>query len=252
LKNPNWTREQALACFNLYSRIPFGRFDQDTPEVIAFANAVKRTPSAVAMKLGNFASFDPAHQRRNVKGLRNVSSLDRALWAEFEATPNKIAQESEEAFSRLSIPAPLAAEQEPAVPTGPTETQATRPTRLVQSFFRRSVLAAYGYKCSFCKLDVPTLLNASHIIPWNVSEERRADPRNGLCLCALHDRAFDRGLMTLDIESRLLISERLKKSSPSGIVRAAFLDLEGQRINLPVKFLPSEKSLEYHRAYIFM
>lgn len=204
------------------------------------------------MKLGNFASFDPAHRRRNVKGLRNVSTLDRTLWAEFEAAPNRIAQESEEAFNRLSLPAPLPAEQEPALPTGPTEAQMTRPMRLVQSFFRRSVLTAYGYKCSFCNLDIPSLLNASHIIPWNISEERRADPRNGLCLCALHDRAFDRGLMTLDVENRLLVSERLKKTHPSAFHRVAFLDLEGRTINLPVKFLPAEKSLAYHRAYIFL
>lgn len=123
--------------------------------------------------------------------------------------------------------------------------------RLVQSFFRRSVLAGYGYKCSFCGFEVRTLLNASHIIPWNVSVELRADPRNGFCLCVLHDRAFDRGLMSVDVESRLLISKRLKKANPAPLHRVAFLDLEGQRINLPGRFLPDVKSVEYHRVSVF-
>lgn len=199
------------------------------------------------MKLGNFASFDPAHKNRNVRGLTNTSGLDRALWREFEDAPNRIAEESEAAFNRLSIAPGQAAEPELNLPEGPTEKPLTRPMRLVQNFFRRSVLASYGYKCSFCGLEVRELLNASHIVPWNVSEQLRANPRNGFCLCAIHDRAFDRGLMSVDANSRLLISKRLKKVNPIVLHRVAFLDLEGQRINLPGKFLPDPNCLEYHR-----
>lgn len=203
------------------------------------------------MKLSNFASFDPAHKKRNVKGLGNTSSLDRALWAEFEAAPNKIAEESEEAFNQLSVPTPSLVDQRPQIPQGPTEAQLARPMRLVQSFFRRSVLASYGYRCSFCGLDVRALLNASHIIPWNVSEELRADPRNGLCLCVLHDRAFDRGLVSVGTDNRLIVSKRMQKINPAPVHRVAFLDLDGQRINLPGKFLPDAKCLEYHRLKVF-
>jgi putative restriction endonuclease len=251
VKNPNWTREQALACFNLYCRIPFGRFDQGTREVIDFAKAIHRTPSAVAMKLSNFASFDPTHKNRNVKGLANASSLDRAIWEEFEAAPNKVAAQSEEEFNRLSVPPEPALETEPQLPEGPTEKQLSRPMRLVQSFFSRSVLASYGFKCSFCGLEVRSLLNASHIIPWKVSVELRADPRNGFCLCVLHDRAFDRGLISVDADSRLLISKRVKKTNPVPLHRVGLLDLEGQRINLPGRFLPNANSLEYHRKSVF-
>jgi len=251
LKNQNWTREQALACFNLYCRIPFGRFDQGTREVIDFAKAIHRTPSAVAMKLSNFASFDPTHKNRNVKGLANASRLDRAIWEEFEAAPNKVAAQSEEEFNRLSVPIESPLETEPQLPEGPTEKQLSRPMRLVQSFFSRSVLASYGFKCSFCGLEVRSLLNASHIIPWKVSVELRADPRNGFCLCVLHDRAFDRGLISVDADSRLLISKRVKKANPVPLHRVGLLDIEGQRINLPGRFLPNASSLEYHRKSVF-
>jgi predicted restriction endonuclease len=222
------------------------------PEIIALANAIGRTSSAVAMKLVDFASFDPVHKQRNVRGLANASSLDRALWEEFETTPNRIAEQSEEAFSRLAVPETQSEEQKADLPKGPTEKQLTRPMRLVQNFFRRSVLASYGYKCSFCGLEIRALLNASHIIPWNASVEQRANPRNGFCLCVLHDRAFDRGLISVDADSRLLISRQVRKTNPSPLHRMAFLDIEGQRIHLPGRFFPAQECLEYHRTSIFV
>jgi len=251
LKNANWTREQALACFNLYCRIPFGKLHSTNPSIVAFAKTIGRTPSAVAMKLVNFASLDPAQKKRNIKGLGNVSSLDRAIWEEFETAPNSVAEQSEEEFNRLSVPIEFPLETEPQLPEGPTEKQLTRPMRLVQSFFSRAVLASYGFKCSFCGLEVRSLLNASHIIPWKVSVELRADPRNGFCLCVLHDRAFDRGLISVDADSRLLISKRVKKANPVPLHRVALLDIEGHRINLPGRFLPNASSLEYHRKSVF-
>ena len=251
MKNPNWTREQALACFNLYCRIPFGKLHSRNPQIIAFSDAIGRTPSAVAMKLVNFASFDPAHKKRSVRGLSNASSLDRAIWEEFEAAPNAVAEQSEEAFNQLSLPSAPPIEEEPELPQGPTEKQLTRPMRLVQSFFRRSVLASYGYKCSFCGLEIRELLNASHIIPWNISKELRADPRNGFCLCALHDRAFDRGLVTVGMDYRIVISRDLKRKNPVALHRVAFIDLDAKRINLPSKFLPAAACLDYHRKECF-
>lgn len=53
-----WTREQLLAAFALHCRLPFGEFHQHNPEIIALATVIERTPSAVAMKLSNFASLD--------------------------------------------------------------------------------------------------------------------------------------------------------------------------------------------------
>ena len=221
-----------------------------TAEIIAFAKAIGRTPSAVAMKLVNFASFDPAHQKRNVRGLANASNLDREIWEEFESAPNVIAELSEEAFNNLALP-DASPDEELELPQGPTETIVSRPMRLVQSFFRRSVLTSYGYKCSFCGLAVKTLLNASHIIPWKASVERRADPRNGLCLCSLHDRAFDRGLMSIDKNWNLLVSKKLKRPNQVPMHQVGLLDMEGRRIHLPRRFMPSEASLEHHRSSIF-
>ena len=240
-----------LACFSLYCRIPFGRFHRLNPEIIDFANAIRRTPSAVAMKLSNFASFDPAHKRRNVRGLSNASDLDREIWADFENSPNRIAAQSEEAFNKLATAVQYPAESELKMPEGPTEKPLTRPMRLVQSFFRRTVLSSYGYRCTFCRLPVRALLTASHIIPWNASVELRADPRNGLCLCTLHDRAFDRGLMGVNSDFCVLVSPKLKQADPLPIHKIALLDLDGIRIELPRRFAPRPECLEHHRQIHF-
>src|SRR5437016_4430416 len=176
----NWTRDELLVCFNFYCRTPFGKLYRNNPEIIQLAQVLGRTPSAVAMKLVNFASFDPAHKERGVKGLANASLQDKSVWEEFNAHPNKLAEESEEASLRLAgIPEPLP-EEDFEIPTGPTEMPLTRPMRLVQRFFRNSVLASYRFVCAFCGLDIPDLLNASHIIPWKADVGLRADPRHGL------------------------------------------------------------------------
>ncbi len=251
LKSRNWNHDELLACFNLYCRIPFGKLHKTNPKIVEAAAALDRTPSAVAMKLVNFASFDPAQRSRNVKGLVNVSRHDRALWEEFEADPNSVAVKSEEAFDRFIRSDATWEEEIPVQPLGPTEKVLARPMRLVQSFFRRTVLSSYCYRCSFCRLPITALLSASHIIPWSVSVELRADPRNGLCLCALHDRAFDRGLIAVDPSFCLVISPKLRQKSPTAMHKIALLDLEGFRMDRPQRFPPNPECLEHHRKSIF-
>lgn len=249
--NRAWTRDELLVCFNFYCRTPFGKLHRNNPDIIRLGEALDRTPSAVAMKLINFASFDPAHKSRNVKGLANASRQDRAIWEEFNANPNLLAEQSEEAYARVELPSAVPAEVEPEIPSGPTEGIATRPMRLVQGFFRRSVLAAYRYSCAFCRLDIPAVLTASHIIPWNANVDLRADPRNGLSLCGLHDRAFDRGLMCVDEKFRICVSQRAKSKLDVEIFRVAFRNVDGAAISLPERFHPHSAALAYHRERIF-
>src|SRR2546423_731155 len=87
--------------------------------------------------------------------------------------------------------------------------------RVNQHFFRAALFAAYDYKCCINGLAVPELLVASHIVPWASNAKQRMNPRNSLCLNALHDRVFDRRLMfsdhDLEIRSRhLYLSNGMK------------------------------------------
>ena len=83
-----------------------------------------------------------------------------------------------------------------------TEAQRLQNVRLGQAFFRATILASYQGQCCICRLPCKMLLVSSHIIPWAARPEFRLDPRNGLCLCAMHDKAFDRGLLAVDSSFR--------------------------------------------------
>jgi putative restriction endonuclease len=121
----------------------------------------------------------------------------------------------------------------------------------VQSFFRAAVLTSYEGRCAISGLDVPELLSASHIIPWSQSIERRADPTNGLCLNALFDRAFDRGLIAIDADLRVLVSPRLKDAADAAELGCSLREAEGRRLATPQRFPPAAEALEHHRRSVF-
>src|SRR5436190_20768043 len=100
-----WTREELILAMNLYCKLPFGQLRHGNADVIRLAAAMERTPSSVSMKLCNFASFDPALQARGVRGLTGASRADRAIWDEFHADWESLAQESETPADRLIPPA---------------------------------------------------------------------------------------------------------------------------------------------------
>jgi predicted restriction endonuclease len=137
--------------------------------------------------------------------------------------------------------------------TVPTATEVARLVRArrVQSFFRAAVLTSYGSHCAITGLGDPRLLIASHIIPWSVNERRRADPTNGLCLNALFDRAFDRGLITLDRNLRLLLAPSLKSAAQTSPLGCSLLEAEGRPLTLPTRFLPDTEAIRYHRENVF-
>ncbi len=65
-----------------------------------------------------------------------------------------------------------------------------------QKVFAIAARKYYGTICAFCGLDVPILLDAAHIIPYE--KDGPNDPRNSLMLCPTHHRAFDEGLVYID------------------------------------------------------
>ncbi|MGB8226971.1 MAG: HNH endonuclease [Sedimentisphaerales bacterium] len=246
-----WTRDELLIAFNLYCKIPFGQLHNSNPLIIQLAEKLGRTPSSVSMKLCNFASFDPTHKKRNVSGLRHAGKGDRLIWDEFNQDWERLAFESQQAFERIVGVIKTIGFEEPDLPKGPTESLRTVRVRLVQSFFRDSVLSSYKYTCSFCNLKMTEMLCASHIIPWAKNMEKRADPRNGICLCSFHDRAFDRGLVTVDDDLRIVISNRVLKMKTSPLHDVGFIKLQGNKILIPERFGPDIEALSYHRNKIF-
>lgn len=76
----------------------------------------------------------------------------------------------------------------------------------VQEIFRNNLKAKYGCECAICGKNIDMVLIASHIKPASQSNViEKANCENGLLLCALHDKLFDRYLISFDFNSGKLI-----------------------------------------------
>jgi putative restriction endonuclease len=244
-----WTRDELILAINLYCKIPFGKMHKGTIEVKELASIINRTPSAVARKLGNFASFDPTLQERGVKGLRNTGALDEKVWNEFYNNWDAALLESEYLLANkknTTIEELNELETENEINQGLDVARLVK-TRINQSLFRKIILAAYNYSCCITGIDNVSLLTASHIVGWSKDEKNRLNPANGLCLNALHDKAFDNGLITISAEDYTLhVSSKLKTKIVTASIQMNFHDHAGKVISIPDKFVPGKEFLKVH------
>jgi len=254
MKRRNWTRDELILAFNLYCKIPFGSMHSKNPKVIGLSNIIGRSPNAVALKLSNFASFDPNLKSRGIKGMRNAGKKDEEVWREFTNNWEDLIFESEKLlakFQNIEID-PVIGEQSPTTHLIGEDKNRTVKTRVNQSFFRQIILSNYYYKCAICDLNIQELLIAGHIVPWSIDKNERLNPQNGICLCSLHDKAFDTGLIGIDISYKVLISEKLSKMEGEQYFKMYFGNFKNKQINLPEKFLPHIEFIQFHLDKIFL
>jgi putative restriction endonuclease len=246
-----WTREELIVAFNLYCKIPFGKIDKGNPQLIELARVVGRSPSAVSWKLANFARLDPALQDRNIAGASHGAKADVEIWEEFKKDWEKLAFESERLLIQMTGRDLDLTDEATVFPEGKTREAIVR-TRVNQGFFRSAVLAAYRSTCCITGCSIPELLNASHIVPWSKDVKNRTNPRNGLCLNATHDRAFDCGLLTVTPDLRVMISPRAKQKSTDHANEELLLRYDGAPVLPPGHFLPDPRFLRFHNEEIFV
>ena len=249
----NWTRQQLLVAFSLYCQIPFGRNSARNPDIVRVAGLIGRSPASLSMKMGNIASLDPAITSTGRVGLRSASAADRAMWEEMNGDWERFANEAQKALQNLQMVGQSAVSE--AIPEiedsqregidRPVETTA----RVGQSFFRSAVLSAYSERCCITGLSVPGLLVASHIVPWSHDPVNRVNPRNGLLLSVLHDRAFDTGLLTINDDMTVKVSPAYSEDE---FFSTSVVAYHGQPIRLPEKFAPDREFLAYHREQVFL
>ena len=248
-----WTRQQLLAAFALYCRLPFGRLHRGNPEIIRIATAIGRSPSALAMKLTNIASLDPAITATGRAGLTGASAADREMWREMEADPDNFAVACQLALNEVeeSIEEPAGDIPEADSRTLVETDRAVHTTaRIGQNFFRSAVLSAYGGRCCITGLSIPALIVAGHIVPWSMDERNRLNPRNGLALSVLHERAFDAGLITINDDLTVRVSAN-PTARNDDFFTAAIERYDRTPIQLPRKFGVGKEFLAFHREHIF-
>ena len=251
-KNNNWTREETIIAFNVYCKVPFKSSSKTNPTIIKYANIIGRSPSALNMKVGNFGRLDPELRKQGIVGLGNGSKLDEIIWNEFNGNWDKLAFESEKLiaeFQNKSIEQIETLNIED-FPKG-EERETIIKARVNQSFFRSTILSSYNLKCCITGLSISEFLVASHIIPWKKNENNRLNPHNGLCLNSIHDKAFDKGFITITPDYKIKVSKYFDDYKNDEAIPDFFLKYENQSIILPDRFLPSKDFLDWHYTNLF-
>jgi putative restriction endonuclease len=249
-----WTKEELILAFNLYLKIPFAKMSSRNKEVIHLAHLMGRTPNSIALRLVNFASVDPVLKARGIKGMDGGTKIVQPIWDEFFHNQEELVFLSEQILAKKENTSIENKYQELLFDLkdlkGETAIRQVK-TRVNQSVFRQMVIANYTSKCAITGIDLPELLLASHIMPWSKSEEHRLNPENGLCLSALYDKAFDKGLIGVNTNYEIIISTELKKKKETIFYSNHFASIENIKITEPVKYLPRKEFLEFHLDTIF-
>lgn len=251
-----WNREETILALDLYCRIPFNKISTSNEEVQSLARLLERTPGSVALKMQNLAHHDPNLRARNIKAMANGSKLDKEVFEYFQGDWNNLAYQArviEAKYRRMQVGAVLHDITIDIIPEG-TYKEGVVKQRIGQKFFRDTVLSAYNHCCCITGIDNKELLIASHIKPWKVSNEisERTNPCNGLSLNALHDKAFDRGLITISQDYRIVISKSLMNSKMDDDTKRWMNSYKDKEIILPERFLPGKEFIEYHNDVIFI
>lgn len=243
-----WTRKELIVAFNLYLKLPFGKLHTSTKEIQELANLIGRSHNSVAIRLNNFASVDPYHQQRGIKGMSGGYNQVKPIWDEFVNNQEELVFESERIladYRHTTI--------EEAYPEiefdlkdlkGEVKISAVK-VRVNQSVFRQMILKTYESRCAISGIDLPELLVAGHIVPWSINKEERLNPENGICLSHLYDRAYETGLICINTDYKILISRRLREKSSQEIFQKFFGYFEHQLIRVPKTYQPKKEFLEY-------
>ena len=119
--------------------------------------------------------------------------------------------------------------------------------------FRPQILKLYEYKCAVCSFDAklrcsPIALDAAHI-KWH-THDGPDEAVNGLALCSLHHKLFDRGAFTLSKAREILVSRDVR-----GTVgfEEWLMNFHGKQINLPQRKAdyPAGTFIRWHVSAVF-
>jgi hypothetical protein len=147
--------------------------------------------------------------------------------------------------------------QESSVAPGPVSSVVTGESlqvlraRVGQKEFSDNVRANYGGRCCFpgCPIAEREFLVGAHVARWADAPELRGEVSNGLCLCLMHDKAFEAGFFTLSSEYRVIINDREGKIRASDWCVEHLLPFDGQPVTLgPIS--PSLEALRRHRERV--
>ena len=248
-----WTRDELILALSVYFQLPFGRLNQRTAEVIELARLIGRTPGSAALRLVNFAACDPYILNSGRSGMSAGSQVCKPIWDEFSDNKQLLFSEAQRIKAHL-----LRQTIENSLNITDKDLEGkVRETvikqRINQNVFRAMILSNYEQRCAITGINITDLLVASHIVPWSVSSpQQKLNPENGVCLSALYDKAFDKGLITISPDDyTICLSGALLEYETYDYFDKHFSCIRGQKILMPIEHKPTRDFLAYHRDSIF-
>jgi len=241
-----WTKDELMLAINLYSKLTFGQMSQTNRYIVELAHLIGRTPASVTYKLVNFASLDP---RLIQKGMVNASKLDKEVWQEYMNNWDEVFFESEKLLAKkkhTTVEKTFDINLDDLKNVDGKERERLVMVRVNQSEFRKIVLTNFNNKCCITGIGLLELIVASHIVPWAEDKVNRVSPKNGLALNSLHDKAFDRHLITVTEDLKIKISSKFFKHQDVLSIKQNFIDYDGKSLIAPKKFYPDVEFLRMH------
>lgn len=117
--------------------------------------------------------------------------------------------------------------------------------RIGQQLFSNNVRDNFNSACCFpgCNVSDRPFLVGAHIARWNDEPLLRGDTTNGLCLCLMHDKAFEVGLFVVSSDLTVIVNSN--KSHGNIWAQQNLVPHEGRPIK-PSTYPPSIQALRLH------
>jgi putative restriction endonuclease len=163
---------------------------------------------------GGFVAMEILHHF-NIRNDKKAIFKNKVL-SQIEKTDDKKFNKAIQLISELDIAQEEAAEyfsKNQNINKGNNSTESSSETkrRVYQDKLREVILNNYNSTCAVCDINKEDLLICSHIKPWAIDEKERLNPQNAICLCALHDKLFDKGYFSLNKKYNIILSEKSDK-----------------------------------------
>lgn len=249
----NWTHDELVLALALYFQLPFGRLNRATPEVRELGELIGRGENSAALRLVNFAACDPYIIETGRHGMAGGEKVCQPIWDEYVDDKERLYREAAEIRARIQK---KTLEESLSIPLQDFEghdRETVIKQRVDQYAFRAMILNNYHETCAITGISDRRLVIASHIIPWSDRKDTRLNPENGICLSALYDKAFDKGLITIRPDDyTVMVSPSLRDTLTKSVYDEHFGKIENKKIILPEEHNPNAEFLLYHAGNLFV
>lgn len=184
--------------------VEYTRFNTPIPLSIFFQ---RNDLTLRALFQNNKARID-AEKRRLFYVIQNqrLQCLNGAYFSEFDDTLFSLLQNLEQGAGAVSV-------------SNVAETDEILryvAQRIGQQKFSENVKRNFSYQCAYpgCSVTDRGFLVGGHIARWADNAGLRGQTANGLCLCLMHDKAFERGFFTLNESFQVMLTRNIEYTIP--------------------------------------